>query len=249
MERTGTYFISDLHLGARYITDARAHEARAVAFLDSIADHAAELFLLGDVLDYWFEYNAVVPRGHVRFFGKLAQLADAGVAITWLTGNHDVWLRDYLRDELGITVRYTAGEIDVQGHRFFISHGDDVTPQPLNYRFMRWCFYNKVCQRLYASIHPNITAWIARGWSTSNRVNRNVEREQADIAHNIKALDEWAAHYAAQHPAVEHFVFGHLHYPTITPLEDGRSVCHLGAWIEGGSYAYFDGSELTLHAL
>ena len=85
------YFISDAHLGARYISDKREHEMRLVRFLDSIKDDAAELYLMGDILDYWYEYKYVVPRGHVRFLGKLAELADAGVKIFWFTGNHDVW--------------------------------------------------------------------------------------------------------------------------------------------------------------
>ncbi|MBQ2236429.1 MAG: UDP-2,3-diacylglucosamine diphosphatase, partial [Muribaculaceae bacterium] len=80
------YFFSDTHLGASYIDDHRAHEARVVEFLDSIKDDAAELYLLGDIIDYWFEYRHVVPRGYLRFFGKLAELADSGVKITWVVG-------------------------------------------------------------------------------------------------------------------------------------------------------------------
>ena len=75
--RDKAYFISDLR--------------RAVRFLDSIAEDAAELYLLGDILDYWYEYRTVVPRGFTRFFGALGRLSDAGVKITWYIGNHDIW--------------------------------------------------------------------------------------------------------------------------------------------------------------
>ena len=92
------YFISDLHLGASYLP-RRESEARVVRFLEQIADDATQLYLLGDILDYWYEYRHVVPRGFVRFFGALARLADSGVKITWLTGNHDIWLFDYLREQ------------------------------------------------------------------------------------------------------------------------------------------------------
>ena len=85
-----TYFISDLHLGAKYMDDPVGRERRVCRFLDSIKDDAAELYLLGDILDYWYEYKYVVPRGYIRFFGKLAELADSGVKLTWVTGNHDV---------------------------------------------------------------------------------------------------------------------------------------------------------------
>ena len=119
-----TYFISDIHLGALYIKNRRSHERRIVAWLDTIADDADELYLVGDILDYWYEYRTVVPRGYVRFFGALARLADKGVRITWLIGNHDIWLFDYLRHEIGINIIDGAIRADIGGHSFFISHGD-----------------------------------------------------------------------------------------------------------------------------
>ena len=95
-QRRNTYFLSDMHLGASYIADPRAHENRVVSFLRSIENDARAVYLLGDVLDYWFEYRSVVPRGYVRFFGQLARMADAGIEIVWFTGNHDIWLFDYV---------------------------------------------------------------------------------------------------------------------------------------------------------
>ena len=121
MSRHTTYFISDLHLGARYLPDRRLHEAKIVSFLHSIRDTAEAIYLVGDVLDYWYEYRTVVPRGYVRFFGALAALADSGVRITWLTGNHDIWLFDYLRDEIGIEVVDGSIIRDIAGKRFFIA--------------------------------------------------------------------------------------------------------------------------------
>ena len=79
MERKNIYFISDLHLGATYLKNPRSYEQRVVRWLESIRDDAAELYMLGDILDYWYEYKTVVPRGYIRFFGALASLADSGV--------------------------------------------------------------------------------------------------------------------------------------------------------------------------
>ena len=102
--RDAVYFLSDLHLGASYFSSPVETERRVVRFLKSIAADAAEIYLVGDVLDYWYEYRYVVPRGHTRFFGALAELADSGVKITWMIGNHDIWIFDYLTSELGIEV-------------------------------------------------------------------------------------------------------------------------------------------------
>lgn len=245
------YFISDLHLGASYITDHREHEARVVRFLDSIAADASHLYLLGDILDYWYEYRSVVPRGHVRFFGALARLADAGVEITWLTGNHDVWLFDYLRDEIGLTVLKEKTELDIMGHRFFISHGDDVGYQRPMYRFMRWCFYNPVCQWLYASIHPRWTHAIAAGWSADNRTTRRKKMHTDKVQQSMKQsrdnLRAFAEEHANAHRDIEHYVFGHLHVAQHDVINDnGTTMTVLGDWIEKFTYAEFDGTTLEL---
>lgn len=242
------YFISDLHLGAGYIKDRRAHEKRVVAFLERIADDATELYLLGDILDYWFEYRHVVPRGHVRFLGALASLADRGVKIVWITGNHDVWLRDYLRDEIGITVYYGATELEIGGSRFLLSHGDDVGRQPAMYRFTRWCFYNPVCQWLYAGVHPRWTAPVALGWSKQNRVARDPSDTERHLERCVANHVEYAEGYLRQHPDVRYFVFGHLHLARVTQLSTGAELVHLGDWIDQDTYATFDGTSLQLHS-
>ena len=244
MSGKNTYFISDLHLGAKYMNDPLERERRVCRFLDSIKDDAAELFLLGDILDYWYEYKYVVPRGYIRFLGKLAELADAGVKLTWVTGNHDVWLFDYLRDQIGLTVLKGHAEVVTQGKRILISHGDDVGKQPLMYRFTRWCFYNRVCQWLYAGIHPRWTYPIATGWSSENRTSRSPERLR-DISENAASrLVEFSRDYFSQHPDIEAFIYGHIHLARIYPSETMPSVIMLGEWITLNSYVILtpDGS-------
>ncbi len=240
------YFISDLHLGAKYLANPRGNELRVVRFLESITPNARELYLLGDVLDYWYEYKSVVPRGHVRFLGQLARMADAGVKITWLTGNHDVWLFDYLSDEIGLTVLKRHTQLEIGGKQFFLSHGDDVGYQKPSYRFMRFCFYNRVCQWLYAGIHPRITSAVATGWSTQNRVNRKAGKVSDEMKKSARHLLDFAREYASGHPEVDYFMFGHLHLAQDTPLDDRRRVIFLGDWISQFTYAVFDGEKLSL---
>ena len=166
-------FISDIHLGARYMGDTRTHEARVVNFLRNEAHDADSLYLLGDILDYWFEYRNVVPRGFIRFFGELAALSDAGVKITWMTGNHDIWLFDYLRDELGIEVvdaPYIVRKIGTR--RFILAHGDRIGRTTAGFRFICSLFRNKVCQKLYSGLHPRITVPFAKAWSNSSRCGK-----------------------------------------------------------------------------
>ena len=232
------YFISDLHLGASYMADGIERERRVCRFLDSIKDDAAELYLLGDILDYWYEYKYVVPRGYIRFLGKLAEMSDAGVRLTWVTGNHDVWLFDYLRDQLGMTVLNGHTVVETQGRRILISHGDDVGVQPAMYRFTRWCFHNKVCQWLYAAIHPRWTYPIATGWSSENRTRRDPQEQVAISERAAAHLMEFSRDYHRQHPDVDAFVYGHIHIARLNEASDGvPPVIFLGEWISLDSYA------------
>jgi len=242
MPGKNTYFISDLHLGAKYMKHPLERERRVCRFLDSIKDDADQLYLLGDILDYWYEYKYVVPRGYIRFLGKLAELSDAGVKLTWVTGNHDVWLFDYLRDQLNMTVLNGNTVIHTQGKRILISHGDDVGRQPAMYRFTRWCFYNKVCQWLYAGIHPRWTYPIATGWSSENRTSRTPERLR-DISERAAGnLVEFSREHHRQHPDVDAYIYGHIHLARIYSSTTMPPVILLGEWISLNSYVVLDGN-------
>lgn len=242
------YFISDLHLGATYMSDPLEYERRVVRFLDSIAGKAEELILLGDILDYWYEYRTVVPRGYTRFFGALARLADAGVKITWFIGNHDIWLFDYLATEIGLRVVDGTEERVIRGKRFFLSHGDGVGKLPRMFRFIRATFRNRTCQKLYAAIHPRWTIPFAHRWSNHSRLRgEDIPQFQGEEHEPLIAFcREWLRDH--REAPVDYFVFGHRHILLDFPLEPaGAHMVILGDWIHHFSYARFDGTSLTLH--
>lgn len=245
MERTKTYFISDLHLGASYLDRPHERERMLADFLGSIAADTERLYLVGDILDYWFEYRTVVPRGYVRFFGALADLADAGVKITWLIGNHDIWMSDYLRDEIGIEIIDGSIVTDIGGRRFFVSHGDGLGRLSLSFRFIRSLFRNRVCQRLYASIHPRWTVGFAHRWSASNRAYDPAVRPVFQGSMRDK-VEDWAKDYASRHPGTDYIVIGHHHVMVDEAVEGGCRLVILGDWIYNFSYAVFDGKKLEL---
>lgn len=242
MTRQNTYFLSDLHLGARYFPDKHAAEKRVVDFLESIRHDAREIYLVGDILDYWYEYRYVVPRGFVRFFGKLAQLSDEGIRITWLIGNHDIWIFDYLPSELGIEVVDGSVVREICGRRFFITHGDDIDDTSQSFKMLRSLFRNKFCQKLYGAIHPRWTIPFALGWSKSSRHAES----RTEINPSPQRLADFAADYSRRHPDIDWFVFGHLHILHRERIESGAEVIVLGDWISHFSYAEFDGKTLEL---
>ena len=243
--RTKTYFISDLHLGAAYLGDGKDRERMAAEFLRSIAHDAARLYLVGDILDYWFEYRTVVPRGHTRFFGALAELADSGVEVTWLIGNHDIWMFDYLRDELGIRVVDGSVSVEIEGKRFFISHGDGLGHLEPGFRLIRSVFRNRFCQKLYAAIHPRWTVGFAYKWSASNR-DYDASRRPEFSGELQKNVEWWAKDYLSEHPDTDYIVLGHHHVMVDERVGEHTRLVILGDWIYNYSYAVFGGENISL---
>lgn len=247
-----------MHLGASYFDDSRARERKVVEFLDSIKDSAREIFLLGDVLDYWFEYKYVVPRGYVRFFGKLAELTDSGVRITWIIGNHDIWIFDYIPRELGVEVIDGVLDREVMGVRMVMAHGDGLWSAKKHFKFLRALFRNRICQKLYSTIHPRWTVPFAYSWSRHSRHARTAELEAREedrlkrkqrgdtLPENIEALKNFSQEYAATHPGCKYFLYGHLHQLLEERLEGGETMIVLGDWITHNSYAVFDGHDMRL---
>lgn len=243
-QRNTTYFISDLHLGASYL-DTRQSEQKVIDWLNSIKSSAKRLIFLGDILDYWYEYRHVVPRGYIRFFGKLAELSDSGIEIHWFTGNHDIWIFDYLPAELGITLHRTNEVFDIDGHSFFLSHGDEVGERKWSFRFIQWLFRNKVAQWCYSWIHPDLTMILAHKWSSSSRKKNNQKGEKHFRGEKHEPLVRFAKEYIKNNN-VEYLIFGHRHILLDLMLTRNNRMVILGDWIKHFSYASFDGENLWI---
>lgn len=245
--RKATFFLSDLHLGAAYDPDSRSREKRVVAFLDSIKDEAKAIYLLGDILDYWYEYRYVVPRGHVRLFGKLAELSDAGLEITWLTGNHDIWIFDYLPNELGIKVVDSAMRVNIDGKEFYLAHGDRTGCDSPWFMAMQRMFRSKILQKLFAMINPRWTVPFALRWSSSSRQKPQLAEDDEKTSHALDRLSSFCREYLQSHQKVQYFIFGHLHVVAERDITKTAKMMVIGDWLAHYSYARFENGHLTLH--
>ncbi|MCM1452864.1 MAG: UDP-2,3-diacylglucosamine diphosphatase [Clostridium sp.] len=242
-ERNLTYFLSDTHLGAAYIPDRIGAERRLVRFLRGIAPRCKTLYLLGDILDFWFEFSTVAPRGYARFFGQLAQMADDGIRIVWFTGNHDIWLFDYLRDELGIEIARGSRVEEICGRKFYLAHGDLLGPRKPGVRFISALFRNRLCQKLFAAVHPRWTVPLGHQLSSASRGIPRVDPFRS-LGEEPQAI--FAMEYLRDHPDVNFFVFGHRHVMVDEKLSQTCRLIILGDWIMHFSYAIFDGNDLKL---
>lgn len=243
------YFASDAHLGARFHKDPSGIEKKLVRWLDSIKDEASAIWFLGDMFDYWYEYKYVVPKGHVRFLGKLAELADSGIEIHIFIGNHDIWMFDYLPKEIGAIIHREPLTIDLLGKRFFLAHGDEVDNRSIAFRMIRAIFRNRFCQWLYAGIHPRWTFGFALGWSLSSR-KKGIEKQEQDLPEYKGEADEYlitfAKDYLQIHPDINFFIFGHRHIMLDLMLSRTSRILIAGDWMRLFSYIVWDGENLFL---
>ena len=237
------YFASDLHLGVPNREKSLERERLFVQWLNEIKADAEAIFLVGDIFDFWFEYKKAVPKGYVRLLGKLAEISDSGIPIHIFTGNHDMWLFDYLEEEINATIYREPIEVSLKGKRFFIGHGDGLGPGDKGYKIIKKIFENKICQWLFERIHPNLGISIAEYWSKKSRIANG---QKDETYHGEK---EWLTQFCKEKKKtieVDYFVFGHRHLPLEEDLGDNTSYINLGEWVNYNSYAVFDGEKLEL---
>jgi UDP-2,3-diacylglucosamine hydrolase len=240
-----TYFASDIHLGSTIFEPPQETEKRFVRWLNSIEEEVDVLYLLGDIFDFWFEYKKVVPRGFTRFLGKIAELHDRGVEIHFFTGNHDIWVFDYLPQETGVIVHKEPFITEIKGKKFYLAHGDGLGDDSRSFRLIRSIFHNRICQILFACFPPRLGVGFAHWWAKHNR--------EKDIAHPAPYFGENKEHlvlYAKKHlqerPDIDYFIFGHRHIMLDLMLNHKTRMMIIGDWMQYFSYAVFDGKKLSL---
>jgi UDP-2,3-diacylglucosamine hydrolase len=247
------YFISDFHLGIPDYEKSLHREKKIIRWLEMVRKDAAEIYILGDIFDFWFEYKHAIPKGFIRLQGKLAELADEGIKLHYFTGNHDMWVFEYLPKEIGMTLYRAPVQREINGKKFFIGHGDGLGPGDHGYKFIKKVFANKFCQWLFARLHPNFGIGMANYWSRRSRFSTG-DFDEKYLGDNKEYLVVFA-NEILEKEYYDYFIFGHRHLPldislTTTPskgeeIKPSRYV-NLGDWIKYFTYAVFDGQNLEL---
>ena len=252
------YFASDFHLGMPQGEVSKLREKKICDWLESISSDASEIYLLGDLFDFWFEYKTVVPRGYVRFLGKLAELTDKGIKIFVCVGNHDLWMREYLEEECGVKIFRDPMIKKFGSKNFYIHHGDGLGPGDNGYKFLKKIFLAPVNHFLFARLHPNFGFKLATGFSKKSRLAQP-ESEKSYQGNDNEYLTLHCLEIL-QSQAVDFFIFGHRHLKINVELENSNPLTqndsheksryiNLGEWFSGGGYAKFDGDQLFYYDL
>lgn len=238
------YFASDFHLGVPNAESSLLREKKIVRWLDMARKDAAEIFLVGDIFDFWFEYKRAVPRGYTRLLGKISEITDSGIPVHVFTGNHDMWIFDYLTVESGVKLYRASIDREWNGKKFMIGHGDGLGPGDHGYKFIKKVFANSVCQWLFARLHPNFGIWLASSLSGYSRSTTG-DKDSVFLGED----KEWLIIYCKEVLEKQHydyFIFGHRHLKMDITLKDNSHYINLGQWLNGSSYAVFDGERTEL---
>lgn len=238
------YFASDFHLGLKTGSPPLDREKKVVAWLNKIAAEANEIFLLGDVFDFWWEYKFVVPRGFTRFLGTIASITDSGIPVHFFTGNHDMWIGDYLSEECGIIIHTDPFTTSFNGKKFHLAHGEGLGTTDKGYQILLKIFHNKPLRFLYSTLHPTIGVWFGHKWSLNSRLGKGISTEF--LGEEKEDLLKYADSVSADEN-IDYFIFGHRHLAMTYKMKKGGEVIFLGDWIKHSSYAEWDGENMILN--
>jgi UDP-2,3-diacylglucosamine hydrolase len=231
--------VADAHLGQVPPAVGSAFHA----FLDEVPRPGDHLVLMGDLFDFWFEYQSVIPRKHFATVAKLQEVRARGIPITFVGGNHDRWGGTFFTQDLGIEFFGGEAELDLGGRRAFIAHGDGLTEQHWSGKVMHRFTRHPVTVAVFRVLHPTIGFWIADLFSRHLADNT---KDRAVLDRAAAAQRRWAADFLSRRADVALVIMAHTHRPVVDRLPDGRTYLNPGAFLDGGRYAVItqDGAEL-----
>lgn len=237
------YFASDFHLGTPNKQESALREKQICSWLDHVSQDAKSIFLVGDLFDFWFEYKTCIPKGHIRFQAKIAEIVEKGIEVHFFHGNHDMWMFDYFKEELGVHIHKDNFHYKENGKRFFIAHGDGIGPGDLGYKSIKLVFRNKICQWLFARLHPNFGIKLAEFLSKSSRGTYD-PKEYAFKGWEKEHLFQYSKKSNKKSPH-DYFIYGHRHLPLKKAFDQSMYI-NLGEWIHFNSYGRFFQGEFEL---
>jgi len=238
------YFVSDVHLGFFERAIDIKKEGFFISWLNQIKNDCTVLVLLGDIFDYWFEYRTVIPSCFYRTLTVLKDFSDSGIKIEYIMGNHDFGHNIFFKNELGVEVIKIDVERNYFDKKFYLSHGDGKSNNDLGYLILKKILRNKVCQKLFSFIHPDIGISIALNSSRKSRKftqKKDYGKDEKDGMQNF-AKDKIAEGF-------DFVVMGHRHIAEKKVYKFDKhqgEYINLGEWLKNPHYGKFDGNSFEL---
>jgi UDP-2,3-diacylglucosamine hydrolase len=232
-------FISDAHFGIA-LPGFDDREQQFHRFLDRETPALSEMYIIGDLFDFWIEYKYAIRPDYFTIIHHLKMLVDCGIKIHYFAGNHDFALGPFLAQTIGISVYPEALSREIQGKRVYLYHGDGLIGRDIGYHLLKKILRSEFNQRIYKLLHPNIGVPFGSYISGSSRKYLNKPlSDQLRMEYGACARNR----LREGHDIV---FFGHIHQPEFIHYPEGL-YCNTGAWLKQYTYATMQNGELSLH--
>jgi len=227
--------MSDAHLGFAEDEVERA----VISFLRHVTTRAGSLVINGDLFEFWFEWRTVIPRRGFRTIAALADVADAGVPIVMIAGNHDCWGGDVLREDVGVDYQFGPWIDDIAGWRTRIEHGDGLRPhEDKRYRLLRHLLRNPLAIRSFRWLHPD--------WATPIATRSSHASRSYGARDGGRGLRDAAVRAEQGDASLDLIVFGHSHVPTLERLPGGTAYGNPGSWLDTPTFLHVTDERVAL---
>jgi len=231
-------FISDIHLGLRSKIEENQKERMLVKFLQYVKNNCSELFILGDLFDFWFEYKRVYQKGFFRTLTALQDIVEKGIKIHYIIGNHDFMHKDFFEKEIGVKLYENEIITELNNNKFYLAHGDGLVKNDLGYKILKQVLRNKKIQKAYSLIHPDLGIWLASRTSKSSR-GYTSKKKYGDT----DGLYEFAKQKIEQ--GFEYVLLGHAHRRYYKEYNKGFYI-NLGSWLDAPCYGIFKENKFEI---
>ena len=233
------FFISDIHFGAGTEAEEQEKLKQLTSFFNFINHQGNQLYIVGDLFDFWFEYQHVVPNQYFKILYPIHQLIKNNVTVHFLPGNHDSWIRNFFTEQIGIIVHPDIFPSEMQSKKVFLFHGDGISKEDTGYRILKKIFRNRVNIFFYRLVHPDIGIPFAKLMSMGSRkhtAGRQFDDEQDYLDYAIQKFNQ----------GYDYVIVGHSHRPLFKKVNN-HVLLNLGDWINHFSYGKLEGGNLTLN--
>ncbi len=198
-------FISDLHLQPSHPRTSEAF----FAFLEQRAMAAQELYLLGDLFEYWAGDDDLSAPFHQQVAGALRRVSDAGVAVYWIAGNRDFLVGPGFAAATGATLLAEPHVASIGGQRIALLHGDAECTDDVAYMEFRAMVRQPAWQAQFLAMPLAQRQGIIAG------LRKNSREEQGGKSYEIMDVTPQAIADVFERTGTSVMIHGHTHRPAL----------------------------------
>ncbi|MFW5959776.1 MAG: UDP-2,3-diacylglucosamine diphosphatase [Chitinivibrionales bacterium] len=223
------YFLSDSHLGSKCCPQDAAD--KFLSLLYSIQESASGIYLVGDIFDFWIDYNSLIRSEFIDILHALRTLNKNGVDIHYIKGNHDFSLGKHFREITGCYLHQGRVITEIQGQKVIIEHGNGFLRKQGKDNLLLKILENPAAQWCYKLIPPGIGISIAQYISGLSR-----DASFTGISPEERKMYIEQAGETLSDKGADIIILGHTHYPEIYRLYNSGTYMNIGDMCENLTY-------------